>query len=72
MLITQNGEARLVVMDVSSYEQKEQTLALLKILALGQADIESGRYRDAQAFFAEMDFADTAGKALAETLKPNL
>ena len=55
MLITQNGEARLVVMDVSSYEQKEQTLALLKILALGQADIESGRYRDAQAFFAEMD-----------------
>lgn len=55
MLITQNGEARLVIMDVSSYEQKEQTLALLKMLAMGQQDIEQGHYRDADAFFAEMD-----------------
>lgn len=60
MLITQNGEARLVVMDVSSYEQKEQTLALLKILALGQGDIERGRFRDAEEFFAELDREDLA------------
>ncbi|HWK61381.1 MAG TPA: type II toxin-antitoxin system Phd/YefM family antitoxin [Eoetvoesiella sp.] len=58
MLITQNGEARLVVMDVSSYEQKEQTLALLKILAMGQRDIEQGHYRDAEEFFAELDKDD--------------
>ncbi len=47
MLITQNGEARLVVMDVAAWEQQEQTLALLKILALGNRDIEAGHYRDA-------------------------
>ena len=35
MLITQNGEAKLVVMDVKSYEEQEETMALLKILALG-------------------------------------
>jgi prevent-host-death family protein len=60
LLITQNGEARLVVMDVDSYEQKEQTLALLKILALGQRDIEQGRFRDAEDFFNELDKDDLA------------
>lgn len=35
MLITQNGEAKPVVMDVRSFEEQEETLALLKILALG-------------------------------------
>ncbi|WP_345798048.1 type II toxin-antitoxin system Phd/YefM family antitoxin [Castellaniella sp. MT123] len=60
MLITQNGEARLVVMDVNSYEQKEQTLALLKILAMGQRDIEQGRYRHAEDFFTELDGEDVS------------
>lgn len=55
MLITQNGEARLIVMDVSTYEQQEHTLALLKILAMGNRDIEQGRGRDAEAVFAELD-----------------
>jgi len=60
MLITQNGEARLVVMDVKSYEEQEETLALLKILALGVRQIEDGRYRDADAVFADLDKADPA------------
>jgi len=47
LLITQNGEARMVVMDVAAWEQQEQTLALLKILALGNRDIEARAYRDA-------------------------
>ncbi len=42
MLITQNGEAKLNVMDVRSYEQHEETLALLKVLAMGNRDIEHG------------------------------
>ena len=58
MLITQNGEAKLVVMDVKSFEQQEETLALLKILALGNREIEQGKFRDAEAVFAELDQAD--------------
>ena len=58
MLITQNGEAKLVVMDVKSYERQEETLALLKILAMGDRDIEQGRFRDANDLFAEMDSED--------------
>jgi hypothetical protein len=32
-----------VVQDIHSYEQTQQTLALLKILALGQQQIAEGR-----------------------------
>ena len=55
MLITQNGEAKLVVMDVRSYEEHAQTLAFLKLLALGNREIEQGKYRPAAEVFAEMD-----------------
>jgi prevent-host-death family protein len=42
-LITQNGEARAVIQDVASWEATQETLALLKLLALGNRDIEAGR-----------------------------
>ena len=44
-LITQNGEARAVIQDVASYEATQETLALLKVLALGNRDVEAGRVR---------------------------
>ena len=47
LVITQNGEAKAVLQDVASYEQTQETLALLKLLALGQQDIEAGRVRPA-------------------------
>lgn len=55
LLITQNGEAKLVVMDVKSYEEREEAFALLKILALGNREIEQGKFRDAEDVFAELD-----------------
>ncbi len=45
MLITQNGEARAVLQDVASYQETQETLALLKLLALGQRDIVAGRVK---------------------------
>lgn len=42
-LITQNGEAKAVLMDLASYEQQQETLALLKLLALGERDVREGR-----------------------------
>lgn len=58
LLITQNGEAKLVVMDVKSYEEQEETLALLKILALGNREIEQGKFRSAKDVFGDLDQAD--------------
>jgi len=45
LVITQNGEARAVLQDLASWEQTQETLALLKLLALGQQDIDAGRTR---------------------------
>ena len=47
MIITQNGEAKMVVQDIQSYEKTQQTLALLKLLALGQQQIETGQVVEA-------------------------
>ncbi|MFA5825106.1 MAG: hypothetical protein WC825_03925 [Gallionellaceae bacterium] len=55
LLITQDGEAKLVVMDIKSYEEQEQTLALLRMLALGNKEVEQGKFRDAEDVFAELD-----------------
>jgi len=43
MVITQNGEAKAVLQDIGSYEQTQETLALLKILALGQQELADGK-----------------------------
>lgn len=58
LLITQNGEAKLVVIDVKSYEERENTLALLKILALGKREIELGKFKDVEDVFARLDQED--------------
>jgi PHD/YefM family antitoxin component YafN of YafNO toxin-antitoxin module len=49
MVITQNGEAKAVIQDVASFEQTQETLALLKLLALGNQDIEAGKTKPARA-----------------------
>lgn len=45
LLITQNGEAKAVMQDVASYEATQETLALLKILALGTREVEEGKVK---------------------------
>lgn len=45
MVITQNGEAKAVLQDVASYQETQETLALLKLLALGNRDVEAGRVK---------------------------
>lgn len=61
MVITQNGEAKAVVQDVASYEETQETLALLKLLALGNRDIEAGRTRPARAVVERLRSKSTAG-----------
>jgi prevent-host-death family protein len=43
LVITQNGEAKVVIQDIKSYEQTQETIALLKILSLGTKQIEEGK-----------------------------
>ncbi|MEZ5742245.1 MAG: type II toxin-antitoxin system Phd/YefM family antitoxin [Sphingomonadaceae bacterium] len=43
LVITQNGEAKAVLQDVGSFEATQETLALLKLLALGEEDLREGK-----------------------------
>jgi prevent-host-death family protein len=43
LVITQNGEAKVVVQGIKGYEQTQETIALLKILSLGIRQIEEGK-----------------------------
>lgn len=45
LVIRQNGEARAVIQDVASFEETQEALALLKLLALGQHDVEARRVK---------------------------
>ena len=45
LIITQNGEAKAVIQDVASYEETQETLALLKILALGGEQVARGKVK---------------------------
>lgn len=45
MVITQNGEATAVIQDIHSYQATQETLALLKLLAMGREEIEAGKTR---------------------------
>jgi len=47
LIITQNGEAKVIMQDIHSYEQQQETMALLKILALGNHQIEEGKVQSA-------------------------
>lgn len=45
LIITQNGEAKAVLQDLASYEETQETMALLKILALGNQQITQGKVK---------------------------
>ena len=45
LVITQNGKTKAVLQDVASFEETQETLALLTILAVGNQDLEEGRVK---------------------------
>ncbi|MBR7745915.1 type II toxin-antitoxin system Phd/YefM family antitoxin [Undibacterium baiyunense] len=55
LIITQNGEATCAIQDFKSYEDTKNTMALLKILALGRKQIEEGQFKPAREVFAKID-----------------
>ncbi len=54
LIITQNGEAKVVMQDIDSYEQTQETVALLKSLALGSRQIEAGQAQPAADVIARL------------------
>jgi len=54
MVITQHGEAKAVLQDITSYEQMQESLALLKMLAQSSKCIREGRSKPVKSAFADV------------------
>ena len=54
LIITLHGEAVAVLQDIASYEQAQETLALLKMLAMSGKSLEEGRLRPVGQAFADI------------------
>ncbi len=51
IIITQNGEPRAVLQDPKSYEEMQNALGLLKMLAIGEDNIRKGNLRSQETVF---------------------
>ena len=54
IIITQNGEARAVLMDINTYQDNEDALALLCLLRMAEKDIENRNVKDSEVVFKEL------------------
>ena len=55
MIITQNGEARAALMDIKAYEDLQETLAMLEMIAIGNKNLTEGKYRPAEQVLREFE-----------------
>jgi len=55
MIITQHGEAKAVIQDISEYERIQEAMALLKMVAQGQKDYEEGKTIPADQILDELE-----------------
>ena len=54
VVLTVNGKEKAVLQDIASYEEQQDALALLKLLAVAGKEIEQGRAAPAHQVFARL------------------
>ena len=54
MIITQHGEAKVVVQDIHVFEQTQESLAMLKLLAQSKISLQQGKFKPAAKAFADL------------------
>lgn len=54
LVITQNGEAKAVLLDIAEYEQNQESLAMLKMLAQSKQAYAAGKFKTAKKSFADI------------------
>ena len=62
-IITQNGEASMVIESVQQYQEKENLITLLKLIALGEKDRLAGQGHSVQEARAMLAQARTSRSA---------
>ena len=54
VIVTVNGEARVIIQDLKEYEKDRESMAMLKMLAMGRKDLLEGRHKPLHQAFAEL------------------
>jgi prevent-host-death family protein len=55
LIVTHNGEAKVVVQDIYSYERMQETLALLKILTNSTQNMKRGKVKAIDDVFSSVE-----------------
>jgi prevent-host-death family protein len=54
IIITQNGEAKAVLMDVNSYQDMQNAFSLMGIIKEAEKEIEKKDYKESEVVFSEL------------------
>jgi prevent-host-death family protein len=54
IVITQNGEAKAVLVDIETYQNTQNAFALMNIIKIAEKDIENGKVRKANDVFNDL------------------
>ncbi|MEI6268640.1 MAG: type II toxin-antitoxin system Phd/YefM family antitoxin [Methylococcaceae bacterium] len=54
VIVTQNGQAKAVLQDIASYEATQDSLALLKILAMSSKSKQEGKSKPIKTAFEDI------------------
>ena len=55
IIITQNGEAKAVLMDIDSYQNMQNAFALLNIIKISEDEIKKGDFQYSDDVFTELN-----------------
>jgi len=55
MIITQNGEAKAVLLDTETYQSMINSIGILKVMSQSENDIEKGEVTDQDQLFNNFD-----------------
>ncbi len=53
--VTQNGEARAVLVDTESFQDMKNAIAMLKLISIGEKDIANKKYKSQEEVFNDLN-----------------
>ncbi|MDR0854087.1 MAG: type II toxin-antitoxin system Phd/YefM family antitoxin [Clostridiales Family XIII bacterium] len=55
IVVTQHGEAKGVLLDAQSYQELMDSIAMMKLMQIGEKQIREGKIHTTEEVFAEID-----------------
>ncbi len=55
IIITQNGEAKAVLMDTESYDSMQNAIRIFKLISMGEKDVKNGKFIEQSTFFSSVE-----------------